>query len=188
VADQGEPREITQAATLKALAHPLRQRILRQLRHSGEATATTLAAALGENTGATSYHLRRLAEYGLVEEVPGHGRGRERWWRAPRHDLRFPPRSRMDEDMRVAFDELGRMSMAEDLAALARFERRRDELGEWGDALVFARGSLELTGQQLKDFWDDYMALYLRYARQSEPPGEGARRLSVRFLAFPEVD
>lgn len=40
-----------------------------------------LAAALGTHTGATSYHLRALAEAGLIEEVD-HGEGRRRWWRA----------------------------------------------------------------------------------------------------------
>lgn len=66
---------------LRALAHPLRSRILAQLRLHGEASATTLAAALGTHTGATSYHLRALADAGLIEEVPGR-RGRSRWWRA----------------------------------------------------------------------------------------------------------
>ncbi|HYG95126.1 MAG TPA: helix-turn-helix domain-containing protein [Nocardioides sp.] len=66
---------------LKVLAHPLRSRLLTALRGGGPATATTLAGHLATNTGATSYHLRRLAAVGLVEEVPG-GRGRERWWQA----------------------------------------------------------------------------------------------------------
>ena len=35
----------------------------------------------GESS-ATSYHLRQLAAYGFVVEDPGHGRGRERYWRA----------------------------------------------------------------------------------------------------------
>ena len=39
------------------------------------------AQRLGTNTGATSYHLRRLASVGLVEET-GEGHGRERPWRA----------------------------------------------------------------------------------------------------------
>ena len=63
------------------LAHPLRSRLLRALRVDGPATATALAATLGTNTGATSYHLRKLASVGLVDET-GEGRGRERWWRA----------------------------------------------------------------------------------------------------------
>ena len=69
------------AEAIKVLAHPLRARLLSALRLDGPATATALAARLGTNTGATSYHLRKLASVALVEET-GDGRGRERWWRA----------------------------------------------------------------------------------------------------------
>src|SRR6478609_3575831 len=65
----------------QVLAHPLRSRLLTALRVNGPATATALAETLDTNTGATSYHLRKLASVGLVEET-GQGRGRERWWRA----------------------------------------------------------------------------------------------------------
>src|SRR3954451_880596 len=66
---------------LKVLAHPLRSRLLTGLREHGPATATALAERLGTSTGATSYHLRKLASVGLVEETDD-GRGRERWWKA----------------------------------------------------------------------------------------------------------
>jgi DNA-binding transcriptional ArsR family regulator len=188
VTDQGEPRELTDPAALKSLGHPLRQRILRQLHRDGPATSTSLAQALGENTGATSYHLRQLAEHGFVEEVPERGRGRERWWQARVRDIRFPPRSRMDDEVRAAFDELGRLNVADDVAAFARFQRQRDSLGEWGDALLFARGALRLTMPQLRRFWEDYMALYGRYASDVDPPGDDSRRVLLRFVAFPDVD
>ncbi|MFE3360702.1 winged helix-turn-helix domain-containing protein, partial [Streptomyces californicus] len=51
--DGVEPREVTDPVALRALAHPLRQRILRALAEKGPATATGLAEVLGENTGAT---------------------------------------------------------------------------------------------------------------------------------------
>lgn len=186
VADQGQPREITDAAELRALRHPLRRRMLQTLGRTGPATATALARALGENTGATSYHLRRLAEHGFVEDDPERGQGRERWWRAGPRDLRFPPRSRMDAGMR---HELGRYEQdvaAEDAEALARFEQSRDHLGPWADALLFARGRLELDLDGTRRFWDDYMALFNRYA--AEPPAADARTVRVRFMAFPEVE
>ncbi|HEY0951763.1 ArsR/SmtB family transcription factor [Nocardioides sp.] len=67
---------------LKALTHPVRVRILGMLRIDGPATATTLATRLGLNTGATSYHLRQLAQRGFVVDDAERGNGRERWWRA----------------------------------------------------------------------------------------------------------
>jgi len=69
---------------LAMLAHPLRSRLLDELRLSGPATATTLAAVLHTNSGATSYHLRKLAEVALVVEqvTGGRGTGRRRLWSA----------------------------------------------------------------------------------------------------------
>lgn len=63
------------------LAHPLRARLLAQLRGAGPSSATRLAAVLGTNSGATSYHLRQLEKVQLVADS-GAGRGRERVWRA----------------------------------------------------------------------------------------------------------
>jgi DNA-binding transcriptional ArsR family regulator len=51
--------------------------MLRHLAEDGTASSTTLAAALGESTGTTSYHLRVLADAGVIEEVPEQTNGRE---------------------------------------------------------------------------------------------------------------
>ena len=67
---------------LKALTHPVRVRMLGMLRIDGPATATTLAARLGINSGATSYHLRQLAQHGFIEDDESRGNARERWWKA----------------------------------------------------------------------------------------------------------
>ncbi|MCM2392258.1 ArsR/SmtB family transcription factor [Streptomyces albipurpureus] len=68
--------------SLRGIAHPLRMRLLTVLRHDGPATASQLAERLGESSGATSYHLRQLAAHGFVQDDPGRGTGRERWWKA----------------------------------------------------------------------------------------------------------
>ena len=70
------------AAGLKALGHPVRLRMLGLLRIEGPATATGLATRLGLNTGATSYHLRQLAQHGFIEDDEERGNARDRWWRA----------------------------------------------------------------------------------------------------------
>ena len=57
------------ATSLRVLAHPLRSRLLSRLRVGGPATATDLATALGTNSGATSYHLRKLESVGLVTDT-----------------------------------------------------------------------------------------------------------------------
>lgn len=71
---------------LRALAHPLRLRLLGELRVSGALTVGRLSVALDEAPGNVSYHLGVLAEFGFVVEAPELATdGRERWWRAA-HD------------------------------------------------------------------------------------------------------
>ncbi|WP_189855605.1 ArsR/SmtB family transcription factor [Streptomyces poonensis] len=77
------------ARSLRGLAHPLRMQLLRALRQGGPATASQLAAKLGESSGATSYHLRQLAAHGFVEDAPEHGKGRERWWKTVHRGVQF---------------------------------------------------------------------------------------------------
>ncbi|MGH2874584.1 MAG: winged helix-turn-helix domain-containing protein, partial [Solirubrobacteraceae bacterium] len=83
-----EPRQITDAQTMRALAHPLRLELLDLIQRDGEVTATRAAEALGESPGNMSWHLQTLAKYGFIEEA-GSGKGRSRPWRIPAHANRF---------------------------------------------------------------------------------------------------
>lgn len=94
--------------SVRALAHPLRSRLLGALRRHGPATATELADRLGTNTGATSYHLRRLEAVGLVVDT-GAGEGRRRVWRAATEAHSWSPSDFAgDEDAETALDWLVR--------------------------------------------------------------------------------
>ncbi len=180
------PPEELDPSALKAVAHPLRRRILGIL-SSGPATATTLAKALDENTGATSYHLRELARFGFVEEAPELAHGKERWWRTRRRDIRWPRRSEQSPESQVLFDDMQRQGFEDDLAKLNEFQRRRDELPDgWSDALLFSRGASWLTTEELLQFWADYMDLFRRYWRTEEDRSPEARRVLLRWLAFPD--
>jgi DNA-binding transcriptional ArsR family regulator len=77
------------AHNLRGLAHPVRMRLLSLLREHGPATATQLAARLGESSATTSYHLRQLAAYGFIVDDERPARGRERWWRAAHRSTYF---------------------------------------------------------------------------------------------------
>jgi hypothetical protein len=63
-----------------ALGHPLRAALLDLLAEHAMLTSTQAARELGESSGACSFHLRQLARFGEVEEVPGDW-GRARPWR-----------------------------------------------------------------------------------------------------------
>jgi DNA-binding transcriptional ArsR family regulator len=68
-------RDITDPALAKALAHPLRTRILAAL-EDRTASPSELAGELGVSIGVISYHVRRLASLGylkLVKKVPRRG-------------------------------------------------------------------------------------------------------------------
>jgi len=89
---------------LRALAHPVRLRLLGLLRTDGPSTASALAGRLGLNSGATSYHLRQLAQHGFVADDEGRGNGRERWWRAVHQATRTSDEGVADPADRDAYD------------------------------------------------------------------------------------
>ncbi|GKQ34490.1 transcriptional regulator [Streptomyces sp. A012304] len=165
--------------------------MLEHLTLHGPATSASLARALGLNTGSTSYHLRELARYGFVEETdgqsaaPSQARPRERWWRAVPGDRRFPPRSRQSPEMRQVMDELNHYAYAADLELFERLQREADDGDPWADAFPYSRGTIRLTLPELREFFEEYIALLNRYKRpESETPPD-ARTLLTRFLAFP---
>jgi len=68
---------------LKAYAHPLRRRIAKVVAARGHARAADVAADLGVPANSVSFHLRVLADAGLIEEAPEHARDRrDRVWKA----------------------------------------------------------------------------------------------------------
>jgi DNA-binding transcriptional ArsR family regulator len=75
-----ELRRISDARTLKALAHPVRVALIEALILGGPMTATQVGEQIGESPTTCSFHLRQLAKYGFVEEAGG-GKGRARPWR-----------------------------------------------------------------------------------------------------------
>ncbi|MDR6979210.1 DNA-binding MarR family transcriptional regulator [Streptomyces sp. 3330] len=196
------PVELGDLAALKALAQPRRQRMLEHLTLYGPATSATLARALGLNTGSTSYHLRELARYGFVEETDGDKSAhrhenraearraepsthRERWWRAVPGDRRFPPRSRQSPEMRLVMDELNHHAYAADLDLFERLQRDAQDGDPWADAFPCSRGTIRLTLPELREFFEEYIALLNRYKRPAAATPPGARTLLTRFLAFP---
>ncbi|QWF78983.1 hypothetical protein HUW46_02383 [Amycolatopsis sp. CA-230715] len=172
----------------KALANPLRQRILRELELLGEATSTTLAARLGVTTGGTSYNLRVLASHGLVNEVPERAKGRERWWRRSGNGLRFPQLSEQGPDLRAAVEQLNQLWLTEDLETFGAFLEARQRLGPWADALPYSRGSIRVSLDELAEFFEGYLSLLKRFQRSAEDTPAGVRTVQTRFIAFPDPE
>lgn len=75
------PLQVSDPAMLRAFAHPMRQRILRELSVRNHARAADLSRWLGEPANALSFHLRTLAKTGLIRELPEKARDkRDRVW------------------------------------------------------------------------------------------------------------
>jgi DNA-binding transcriptional ArsR family regulator len=185
--EQLQPHEVRDVEALRVLAHPMRQRILRYLRQAGPATSTTLARNLGENSGIMSYHLRQLAEYGFVQEVPGRGQGRERWWQVPPEGL-WIPREGLSPEAQAEASGLRPPSLAEDLEGFERFRAARGAMGEWGRGTwIVMRTRLTLTREEAAQLIADQQELIGRYRREAGDVPAGARTMVLGFLAYPEA-
>src|SRR3954454_18482111 len=173
---------------LKVLAHPLRSRLLTALREHGPATATALAGRLGTNTGATSYHLRKLASVGLVEETDD-GRGRERWWKAATEMHGWQQRdTEGDPDAEAASDWLRRHYLA---TFVERYSAWLDAHASWPLAWQDVAGSsdfsLRLSPAALAAYEADVKKLFERY--RTDPPatddGADSEVVQIYLYAFP---
>lgn len=170
---------------LRVLAHPLRSRLLAALRTRGPATATTLAQSLGTNTGATSYHLRRLATVGLVEETEG-GRGRERPWRASTESHGWTESDvSYDPDAKAASDWLKRYHLR---AFVDHYSRWLDAMDswpiEWRDVADANDVLLTVTPGDLERLEAELLDLFERY-RDPSPGDPAARPIQVVVHALP---
>ncbi len=78
----GETLKIDDPRVLRAIAHPVRMRILDELERHAPLRAADLAEALAIPANQASFHLRQLAKYGLVVEAPEAARDRrDRAWK-----------------------------------------------------------------------------------------------------------
>src|SRR4051812_33423675 len=116
------------------------------LRADGPATATTLAVRLGLNTGATSYHLRQLAQHGFVTEDTERGNGRDRWWRAAHQSTTTDTAAPADPEDQEAL-EAYLQSVA--VVMTQTLQRSVEELAllppEWGDATTYSDWLIRLS-------------------------------------------
>jgi DNA-binding transcriptional ArsR family regulator len=173
------------ARSLKVLAHPMRSRLVGALRSAGPSTATALAARLETNSGATSYHLRKLAEVGLVEDT-GEGEGKRRLWRAASSYTQWQPSDFAgDEDSESALNWLSR----DYLRYLGEKGERWLDVEEqwpleWRDALGMNDDSVLATAEQVSAMYAEIDAIVKRYRRvgQGNP---AARRVSVWTVMYP---
>jgi DNA-binding transcriptional ArsR family regulator len=177
-------RQIRDPRALRALAHPVRLRILDELGFGGPLTATELSERIGESAANCSWHLRQLAQYGYIEETGG-GAGRQRPWRvAPVVTSWGGP------------DEEPELARAGDAAAELLNERDFDELrnwlhtkraepAQWQDAAIVTRTLTWLTPDELKELGAEVSAIWVRYrGRVTDPSRRPPGSRPVRMVAW----
>jgi DNA-binding transcriptional ArsR family regulator len=172
---------------IRALAHPVRLRLLELLVHAGTLTATQASDALGESPANCAFHLRTLAKYGYVEEAGG-GRGRERPWRRTHVGLHF-------ESVPGNSDYSAAVHALEDTLFAVLIDRARTALagrGSWPEAWHGRLGEQEiityLTPDEADQLLEDLIMLLSRYQDRLDHPErrpKDAIPVEILSLAYP---
>jgi DNA-binding transcriptional ArsR family regulator len=189
-ADRGPgsgPVEVTDAARMRALAHPARLAIIEHLAASGPATATECAAVVDLSPSATSYHLRALARAGFVEQAESRGDGRERLWRSVAEHYRI------DQDATNTTYRSAESALVEAVLAWQDTRTRQflstmyeTETPEWREAASMSERAVLVTADELTELLDRVYRMVDELSRSNRPdPPPGARRVLVMLRAFP---
>jgi DNA-binding transcriptional ArsR family regulator len=178
-------RRIRDAELMRALAHPLRAALLSYLLSVGPRTASECATAVDSSASNCSWHLRQLAQWGLVERVEA-ADGRERPWHAIPVGLDFG-------DLKAQGPERGAMAgtwMREDEGLAQRFLDTVDDLEpEWQQAATMNGYALRITPAELEELnaaIDALVRPYVAPIRTDAPPE--AKPVHASWRAFLRIE
>ncbi|MER5203072.1 helix-turn-helix domain-containing protein [Streptomyces sp. NPDC002825] len=187
-----ENRRIDDLGTLKAIAHPLRMRLYRALFVARTATASQLAEQVDEAVSLVSYHLRKLAEHGLIEEAETQSAdGRERWWQPSSYGFSIHDEDVRAPELAAATAAFGRTVDEQRTQMYARFrDERHTWSDEWRSAAISSEWLPRLTAAELASLGKELDALLKKYdqaARAAEAAGdtEGRENVAVHLHGFP---
>jgi predicted ArsR family transcriptional regulator len=177
-------RTLNDPRTLRAVAHPVRLGILEQLTVHGAMTATELADRLDETPSNCSWHLRKLAEHGFVEEAEG-ATGRRRPWQAVSQGMRWGDPDESPE-LVLAGEALSQLMIEREVARFASSRaRRRSDTPQWQEASTSSQSMLWLTAEELNEINLAVRDLLMsRIDRFEHPEGRPAGARLCSFLAW----
>jgi DNA-binding transcriptional ArsR family regulator len=190
VAVSGRPRlQVTDPDVMRAMAHPARLKIIEYVMRGEGATATECAEICGLSPSATSYHLRALAKFGLIEEADSRGDGRERVWRSAYRGVRFDAVSTDSAALGGADIALSEAVLARQEQATRQFLRNAQHLTpEWDASVGLIQTTPDLTAAEAAALLQRISALIDEYRTDDREPAADARRTYVMVRIFPEVD
>ncbi|HLI01950.1 MAG TPA: helix-turn-helix domain-containing protein [Acidimicrobiales bacterium] len=181
-------RRLSDAETLRALAHPVRIALAEALYVHGPLTATEAGERIGETPTTCSFHLRQLARYGFVEEAGG-GKGRARPWKISSIGLSIVA-THEDPETQVASRVLTRMLRERQLARFRQWEETRaDYPKEWQEGALSDEYLLYMTAEEMAALGRELLAMLLpRVQEQRADPSKrpaGALPVELLFLGYP---
>jgi DNA-binding transcriptional ArsR family regulator len=187
-----DPRDLDgDPVALRALAHPLRLRLIEELTLRGPMTATEASTHVGESPSSCSFHLRTLAKYGFVEEAEG-GTGRQRPWRVVQVGSRWTTTSETPAAERAAGETLAAVVRERDYRLLQAYLERTDELDDEWRRVAFNSNygawltpdELDAISEGLTALWEPYLG---RFGHPERIP-DGARMVHLFAYGFPRAD
>jgi DNA-binding transcriptional ArsR family regulator len=179
--------ELTSPKAMRALAHPVRLAILSELQSKGPATATGLSPKVGASPSVTSWHLRHLASFGLVEDYDGGSDRRQRWWQATARGFRYQaPEDPADHSGRAAYRMLSAQMLQAGLDQVRAWgETTEPRLEpEWLQVAGVSNTTVPVTREEAEEILgaiDELLGRFVRRRDNGEVP-DAAR--PVRFLRY----
>lgn len=171
------------ALALRALAHPLRWKLIDVLGSEDSATATRCAEVLGESVASCAYHLGILAKYGYIEPVPDHA-GREKPWRLASYEQMLSGDGLGVEGQLAAEAATGAFLDHEFARIKDRWRRRSLEAPDWAEASGLLGSTFWATAAELREVTEQLTEIAVRYSDRLHDQGkrpEGARQARVFF-------
>ncbi len=173
---------------MRALANPLRLRILGLLRVEGPQSVSMLAEATGAASGSISYHVSTLAKHGFVVPAPELERdGRERWWRAAHESTSWRSEEFLDDpERREASDAMRRAVLdAYHRELLEAVDAELDLEPEWIGASESSDGGAHLTLEEFRELTADLAAVHKKWWARRREPAPGTRPVRWITHTFP---
>ncbi|MGW6914616.1 ArsR/SmtB family transcription factor [Kitasatospora sp. NPDC054939] len=187
-----ESHVVLDAKGLRALAHPVRVQLLGLLRTHGPSTATRLAERTGLTSGATSYHLRRLATAGFVEEDSERGNARDRWWRAVHRFTWWTDMSLADQEPEATLTYWQSIVSANARRAQQALGAYQTMPRDWRHAFDLSDWMLRLTPDEAHRLAVELAEVVGRY-RPDDPEDlaaapEGSARVALAIQVLPDPE
>jgi len=172
---------------IRALAHPARLALIEALLPGDELTATEAASLTGLSPSATSYHLKALQRWGIVEAGRPRADGRDGPWKATGHSIAVSsnaPRTVLAETAVLeVFLDRNRALATEFL------EHEADEPAQWRDTMELGNGDYWLTSGEVAEILAALRRVlepYEQRRRDSRP--DGSRRVRIARLIVPRAE